>query len=63
MKSKTFKQRIMAVAMVAAGLCAGGALLNTQAVAAVILNAKNIHIKTPDKNVLATGIVSSLPWA
>jgi len=33
MKRKTFKQRIMAVAMVAAGVFAGGALLNTQAVA------------------------------
>jgi selenium-binding protein 1 len=33
MKSKTFKHRIMAAAMVATSICAGGALLSTQAVA------------------------------
>jgi len=33
MKSRTFKQRIMGAALVAAGLCTGGALLTTQAVA------------------------------
>ena len=33
MKSKTFKQRIMAAGLVAASICTGGALLSTQVVA------------------------------